>query len=80
MSGKTISKIAINVEKCSGCRICQFICAYTYHDKFAPELAHVRIICHELMPQITFLEECTNCGICARHCLYGALSLVEAEE
>ncbi len=72
--------IKICEEKCAGCQICQLICSYTHHKIFSPDQAFIKVITHELMPQITFLEGCTLCYKCVKHCLYGALELEEMEQ
>ncbi|MFX0071719.1 MAG: 4Fe-4S dicluster domain-containing protein [Candidatus Hermodarchaeota archaeon] len=81
MSRTKLMEIIINEDKCVGCRICQLICSSLYQKKFAPHEAYIQIKdAYELKPQILFLEGCNHCGQCARHCLYGALTIKEAEE
>ncbi|MHC1591974.1 MAG: 4Fe-4S dicluster domain-containing protein [Candidatus Helarchaeales archaeon] len=70
-------EIIVNSEKCSGCRTCQFICAFTFHETFALNLARIEIDDRDLYPKITFRDDCINCGTCAKYCVYGALSLKE---
>jgi len=65
-------------SKCTGCQSCQLICSITHAAIFTPSAARVRIWTKE--PRITFEPECTRCGLCARYCLYGALTAVEEEE
>ena len=80
MQKKSLAEIIIHENKCAGCQICQLICSYTYHKIFAPNLAYIQVVTHELTPKISFLEECTQCHKCVQHCLYGALELKEADE
>ena len=76
-----MKKIESQVEKCTGCIICQFQCSFQYHKEFNPSKARIKI---EKSPHdihsISFTNECTNCGICVQFCAYGALQLIGGEE
>jgi Fe-S-cluster-containing dehydrogenase component len=73
-------KIIVDQNKCTGCRICQFICSSLHNHEFNPSKAYIVILDeYEISPIIQFSDECNNCGQCARNCLYGALKL-ESEE
>ncbi|MHA1649492.1 MAG: 4Fe-4S dicluster domain-containing protein [Candidatus Helarchaeota archaeon] len=76
-----MSRIESIVKKCTGCLICQFQCSFQYHKEFNPAKARIRI---EQSPydvqSIKFTSDCTNCGICAQFCAYGALKLIQGEE
>lgn len=63
--------------KCTQCLSCQLICSITHAGRFNPGTARVRISGNE--PKINFEAECTRCGLCARHCLYGAIVQMEEE-
>ncbi|MDD1778355.1 MAG: hypothetical protein LUQ65_09320 [Candidatus Helarchaeota archaeon] len=67
----------INAENCSGCQICQLFCSFTFHKLFAPAQAYIQVDTREIIPKITFLDGCTHCNQCVKHCLYGALTLRE---
>ncbi|MHA2391186.1 MAG: hypothetical protein ACXAEX_04390 [Promethearchaeota archaeon] len=74
MGKKNLIKMETNEEKCSGCIICRLWCSYTHHKVFNPSKANLKIEDqYGLTPKITFENECSQCGECARHCLYGAL-------
>ncbi|MHA1650912.1 MAG: 4Fe-4S dicluster domain-containing protein [Candidatus Helarchaeota archaeon] len=77
MPGEDTSKIILHEENCTGCRICQFICSFTYFKKFIPEKAHIQVVTHKIPPVISFRDSCTHCLKCVNHCLYGALELME---
>lgn len=80
MAETNLVEIIINEEKCTGCRICQLVCSLLYQKKFSPNDAYIQILnIYELTPKISFLEGCTKCGQCAKHCLYGALMIKESE-
>jgi formate hydrogenlyase subunit 6/NADH:ubiquinone oxidoreductase subunit I len=70
--------IQTDVSKCTGCQNCQLICSITHAEIFMPATAKVRVSLNE--PQIIFEPECDRCGLCARYCLYGALTAVREEE
>ena len=73
-------KFDIHPEKCVGCRICQLTCSFIYTKKYSH--AHSRIKIKEiygLYPKIEFTENCTNCGQCAKYCLYGAIEFKEVK-
>ncbi|MFX0044166.1 MAG: hypothetical protein ACFE8L_14730 [Candidatus Hodarchaeota archaeon] len=79
MEKEDIINIEIHEEKCTGCIICKLWCSYTHYKMFNPSIAHLDIKDkYGLTPKITFLNNCTNCGQCARHCLYGALIIRES--
>jgi len=65
--------IRVIPERCTGCRVCQLICAITYEGRFCPEDAHV--VVGEDGPRHT--DECLACGLCADHCPAGALEREE---
>ena len=79
LTEKNVVKIVIHEEKCAGCQICQLICSFTFHKLFAPNQAYIQIDTQEVIPKISFLDGCTQCYKCVKHCLYGALELKEVE-
>ena len=73
--------IRFNSEKCTGCRVCQLICSFTFSQEFNPDLSHIRI--HNpygYKPQLMFLDSCKGCGLCVEHCIYNALEIVEEDD
>ncbi|MCK4381467.1 MAG: hypothetical protein KAW51_10045 [Candidatus Lokiarchaeota archaeon] len=79
MEKKTNIQIEINEERCTGCVICKLWCSYTHYKMFIPSKANLEIKNkYGLKPKIKFLDTCTNCGQCALHCLYGALTIKES--
>jgi len=77
MSVITNEKIKINEKSCTGCQVCQLKCSYIRDKAFNPSRAFIKISVDDIIPKITFIEGCTKCGQCAKHCSYGALKLVE---
>ena len=81
MDGDNFLEILFNEKKCTGCKICQLWCSFIFNEKFAPSKAFIQIIedYDGVITNVMFLEGCTQCGQCARHCLYGALELKEGD-
>ena len=74
----SVSKFEITVEpaNCTGCLICALRCSLRFEKAFNPLKAAIKVITHfDRDNELTFTEKCDSCGICARHCPYGALSL-----
>lgn len=69
--------ILVYPEKCVVCLICQLRCSLRLTNSFNPARAAILIngATSGLGAGITFTQECDSCGICARHCPYGALEL-----
>ncbi len=69
-------KISINDKFCSGCRICELICALTHQKENNPKKAFIKI--HGNFPNpggytIEISEGCKGCGQCVRFCAMNAL-------
>ena len=70
-------EIVKDEEKCAGCLMCQMRCSYRFTKTFNPSQSAIEIL---RQPEgkrefrIEFLETCDECGLCARHCTYGALN------
>jgi ferredoxin len=68
--------IKVDASKCTGCLICELRCSLRFEKAFNPSKAQIRIrrlVGADNEYEISFTEECDNCGICARYCPYGAL-------
>jgi Fe-S-cluster-containing hydrogenase component 2 len=65
--------LAIKPELCTQCSCCQLQCSLVYTGSFNPEEARIMIAPPD---SIIFSEECLKgCSLCARYCVYGAISL-----
>lgn len=74
--GKKGPPIEIYEERCVGCYICALRCSLRLEKAFNPAKARIkirRLVNANTEYSISFTEECDNCGICVRHCPYGAL-------
>ncbi|MFB0559637.1 MAG: 4Fe-4S dicluster domain-containing protein [Candidatus Lokiarchaeia archaeon] len=73
-------KIVVHPEKCSGCQSCQLICSFNYTDAFNPSAARITITPTNINGyKIEFIDDCNQCGLCAKFCVYGTLELVKEE-
>ena len=65
-------------EDCAGCLMCQMRCSFAFTGRFNP--AESRVLIQRPITgncQISFSDECNDCGLCARVCAYGAIRLEE---
>ena len=70
----SLQQIRIDAEKCTGCRICELICAFNKHEEFNPKRSRIRIVKMERF----FLDVpvvCQQCPepFCVAECPAGAL-------
>lgn len=68
--------ILADASKCTGCLICELRCSLRFEKEFNPSRAAIlvrRLVGADNEYEILFTEKCDNCGLCARHCPYGAL-------
>ncbi len=81
MSKKSISSVETHPEKCVGCRICQLYCSFLFTRKYNPSEARLSINRddNQNIFEISFTDECNDCGLCAEYCMYGALEFKEKE-
>jgi len=65
-------------DRCTGCLICALRCSLRLSKGFNPANARIqirRLVDAQTEYAVSFSEACDNCGICVRHCPYGALVL-----
>jgi carbon-monoxide dehydrogenase iron sulfur subunit len=71
-------KVQINMEKCTGCRICEAICTFTKYKEFNPKRSRIRVTKVERlfldMPSIC--QQCIN-PLCVANCVDHALKKQE---
>ena len=72
-------------DECRVCLMCQLVCSLKQKGIFNPSDAYIKIS-NVVKPDggldvgISFTDECDHCGLCARYCVYGALSRVKVKE
>ncbi len=69
--------ISIEPEKCASCLVCQMRCSLVYFDEFNPSKSFIAVGWPEngVANDVHFKEGCNYCGVCARNCAYGALTI-----
>ena len=70
---KNNESVLITVEKCSGCLNCQLICSLIFEKSFNPDAARIIVTGGPGNRDIYFTDECTECNLCVKHCVYGTL-------
>ena len=72
-----VSKIAVHPENCANCGICQLQCSFVKTGTFNPCQARIIVDWENDEPRIAFTDDCDDCGVCARFCVYGTLEMKE---
>ena len=73
-------KIVADPDKCTGCWLCAIRCSFAYTGLFNPLMARIKVLRPVTGPcEISFTEECNNCGLCVTSCKYGALEREKEE-
>ncbi len=67
--------IEVQEEKCSGCRLCQQICAIHHFKEINPKKSSINIRSRLPAPGGFTPKVCDRCGECADVCLMGAIEL-----
>lgn len=75
-SKKDLPPINLEAERCQGCLICMMRCGFRFEKLFSPRASKIKVVpCLDGSHEIYFTDGCDRCGICARHCPSGALSV-----
>ena len=74
-----IAQIRTYPMSCVGCLLCQLSCSFTHEKEFNPSKSRIMIDRTGVGSKIGFADNCTKCGVCVEHCLYGVLENVEQE-
>ena len=61
-------KIAVDSPKCTGCRLCQEICAIEHYGEINPKKAALNVQAEFPAPGVYTPQVCTQCGTCAEVC------------
>ena len=70
---QNINLIITDVTSCVQCLCCQMACSIRKQGVFNPDLAFIRI--DKVLAEITFTEQCDQCGYCIPFCMYGAIKV-----
>ena len=60
-------KIAIDYEKCSGCKICEQICTFSHEKEFNPRRARIKVV-HTVREGLSIPKTCNQCQECISVC------------
>ncbi|NPV71065.1 MAG: 4Fe-4S binding protein [Firmicutes bacterium] len=66
-------KIGVNNDLCSGCRVCELVCALRNFNENNPKKGMVRIKGHFPAPGKYEIQYCNQCGECFNVCPVGAI-------
>jgi len=66
--------ITVAADNCTGCLRCELACSDAYAKTFSTASARIRVVMTGPDCEISFTDECVECGICADNCLYDTLS------
>jgi len=77
---KSVFRLTTNPAQCVGCLLCQMRCTFRFIKAFGLTEARINIDWEEASCTYTidFDDGCDSCGLCARYCVYGALTLERA--
>lgn len=67
-------RLAVNEDNCSGCRVCELVCALENFGENNPKLARVRVSGEFPTPGKYAIAYCNQCGVCADVCPVQAIS------
>ncbi|MFC1976820.1 4Fe-4S binding protein [Chloroflexota bacterium] len=67
--------ITVHSSQCTGCLMCELRCSFRFEQAFNPSKARIKVLRASNGEgfDISFTDECDNCGLCARLCPYDAL-------
>jgi NAD-dependent dihydropyrimidine dehydrogenase PreA subunit len=60
---KGVSTLKLDIERCTGCRMCTIVCPHAVFEIASKKASIVDV------------DDCMECGACARNCQYGAISV-----
>jgi len=74
--------IAVDLQRCTGCRACELICSWHLAKVFQPEQSYIRVYRDDRRGevQVVFDSACDMCGQCVEFCAPEALKLMTVIE
>jgi len=68
--------LVLDLEKCTGCRICELACSFYKHGRFNPKMSAIRVHYNYELYRAEGFNACTQCGYCVSYCPTGAIGVV----
>ena len=69
-------ELVVDATKCQCCLVCVMRCGLRFAKAVNPSAAKVTVKpFYGMWPEISFSDGCDQCGICARYCPSGAISI-----
>lgn len=69
--------IVLDLERCTGCSVCELVCSFTKFKVFNPRKSSIRISYNYEVGRVEAVTVCNQCGLCVNHCPTGALRVVD---
>jgi len=58
-------RIYVDINRCTGCRICELICSFEHYNVFNPKKARIRVFRRDSVEEVSY---CRQCGECIEVC------------
>lgn len=68
-------RIEVHQDKCTGCRLCQQICAIAHFEQINPKMSAIAIKAEFPVPGVYVPMLCNQCGECVEACPMEAIAL-----
>ena len=74
--------LTVDIDKCTGCRVCELVCSMTKHGEFNPLKAHIKVMKNSEMDLnlVSLGTGCDFCGECIEWCMPQAIEFVDFDE
>ena len=74
--------LIVDVDKCTGCRICELACSMVKHGEYNPRKSRIKVFKNKEMDIniVALALGCDFCGECVEWCLPQAIKFVDSKE
>lgn len=74
--------LIVDLDKCTGCRICELVCSMVKEKEFNPRKSLIKVLRNKEVDAnfVVLSNKCDYCGDCIEWCTPEALSFVNMEE